>query len=501
MIRKPTLWKRFKKRLWKISKWGFGFLGVAILSGYVFVRYDYLTAADELEYQEELARQNGFSLTSEDMRPRPPVKPEDNAAPIYRKMSAAFKEVPKLKDGINEGEVQNAANRPGKLNLQAASAYISRFTDALHLAKKASQKPRCDFGRDWSNPWSVEFPEYSQVKRASNLLSTRAVVRARSGDIEGAASDLRAMFRFVPHLSEEKTVISALVSIALEAIAAKAVQNCSSFLAHDPQGLLQMTAVLNELPQIPDPMPFIKGDVYFGYGTCLQLKAISDQIERERPSDSMAEPEMLFDSHPFGNPTLLVLPPMIESDLCERAYAAKCLKFWNGAFEGMKNDPNPKMNFGSYLDKLSISEENSYRPSDQLNRILFPVFGNIGKSFVKWSFYRQGTKAYIEVLQFRNRTGAFPESLKKASIVSVEPYGKTTFCYRKTDDGFRIYDVGLNGRDDGGLYSHETPKGVSTDDRPILAYPNWTPNGNRSPEEPSESVAKFLAQLNELKAK
>ncbi len=495
MIRKPSFWKRFRKRLWKISKWGLGFLGVAIVAGYAYVRYDYLTAADDLEYQEMLAKENGIALNAEELKPQPPVKPEENAAPIYRRMIAAMEEVPKLKHIGDPMRVVYAASEPNLLSLRAASLCLARYSEAIELAQQASNRQRCDFGRDWSNPWTMMFPELANIKQGASLLCARATVRARTGNVEGALKDIEAALVFPQHIEEEKTLISALVAIAIEARTLRAVQEIASFLADDPPALEKLELVLNNQSEIPDPFMFLKTEAYFGYACSLKLKSASDQIKNDPQSDPFSDLRFFSDSAPFGSPTIMLLPPLIESELCERAYAAKCLKMWNSAFERSKNDPDRKLNFASYLDKSLMNMDRSNIPSDQLNRIIFPVFANFGKSFVKRSFYRQSTKAYIELLQYRQRNGAFPKSLKEASIANVEPYGKTILNYRLTDHGFRIYDLGLNGKDDGGRFQYEGFGETKSDDQPIVCFPSWERSDPKGNSGPSRAVTEFLGEV------
>ena len=56
---------------------------------------------------------------------------------------------------------------------------------------------------------------------------------------------------------------------------------------------------------------------------------------------------------------------------------------------------------------------------------------------------------------FRSDRGEYPDRLdqltpKFLSSLPVDPFGDGPFHYRRTDDGFLLYSVGVNGQDDGG---------------------------------------------------
>ena len=65
--------------------------------------------------------------------------------------------------------------------------------------------------------------------------------------------------------------------------------------------------------------------------------------------------------------------------------------------------------------------------------------------------------AILAVLQYEKEQGELPQSLdvlvEKGLLneVPIDPFSDKPLVYRKTDDGFTLYSVGLNFIDDGGM--------------------------------------------------
>src|SRR5690349_9413966 len=90
-----------KRIFLKILKWTGIMILLAVLGLYGFVRYDFYSAAVKLPQLETRAKELGLPLTPEDMKPNPPVKPEDNAAPLLRQAGESLDENKALKGDVS----------------------------------------------------------------------------------------------------------------------------------------------------------------------------------------------------------------------------------------------------------------------------------------------------------------------------------------------------------------------------------------------------------------
>mgnify|MGYP001602820621 CR=1 FL=1 len=84
---------------------------------------------------------------------------------------------------------------------------------------------------------------------------------------------------------------------------------------------------------------------------------------------------------------------------------------------------------------------------------------------------RRAHRILIELRHYKNKTGRWPDSLDaiKYSLPAealIDPQNGCPYVYQTMEDGFRLYSIGPNGRDENGRHKSDGP-----DDRPI--WPPW----------------------------
>jgi hypothetical protein len=166
--------------------------------------------------------------------------------------------------------------------------------------------------------------------------------------------------------------------------------------------------------------------------------------------------------------------PFLEEEFVQNAYASRALEWWVQVAEAAEAWDWAPMPTAKAMGRLVDAQIHSLRPSDQIQLLIFPVFAQAAAAFEKMGANRACAKAMIEVILFRNRHGHFPETLEEAGVHALDPFDRKPLKYRVTEKGFRIYCVGNDGKDDGGLFYWERPKNEgSRRDEPIAVFPSW----------------------------
>ena len=80
-------------------------------------------------------------------------------------------------------------------------------------------------------------------------------------------------------------------------------------------------------------------------------------------------------------------------------------------------------------------------------------------------------RVFVVVLRFRNQHRRWPESLVEPGVQAVDPFDDKPLRYRLDGEGFRIWSVGGDKRDDGG----HTRTEVEGSDDLVAAYPTIWP--------------------------
>ena len=388
----------------------------------VAVRYwDFGAASRELPAAVERYRADGLPFLARDLLPTP-VSPEKNAAPAIR---AAMRAMPP------EGTKPTSA----------------LYDKPLALLAAAKDRPKVDFKRDWDLGPNVLLPEYAPMKTLAKALVLRAEGAARRGDDAAALRDLVLARRIALWAGEEPTLISLLVRIAAEGIALRGAERCLVLVAKSPARIARYAAWLADAPPLPDFGDALKGETFLGVATARNLDLIGGVSA-------------------FGNlqggedATLLEVDPAklrrsgVPDDVRTRGFLARHLQFWDEAYRTTDRFQAPPEAIGRRLDVMSARIEGEKGLSYVLLRILVPVFGQAGEAVVALKARRAVDAAFAEALGVHARTGVWP-----ASVSGSDPFTGGPLRVR-AGKGFRVWSVGRDRKDDGGLLRSERPKGT-----------------------------------------
>jgi hypothetical protein len=157
----------------------------------------YRAPFDALERELRALKEAGEPLRYEDIVP--PVPANLNAAPIYQK---AFGLLPNLSldellivlDDFGDG-------RP--VEVARVHQILKRCRPALVLAKKASKLPRAQWVKWQTDPFSIELRHLSKLRQIGLLLATDALLKLHDGDVKGGVENLVALLRMANQMSEE----------------------------------------------------------------------------------------------------------------------------------------------------------------------------------------------------------------------------------------------------------------------------------------------------------
>jgi len=97
----------------------------------------------------------------------------------------------------------------------ALQALVARKAEAIALLEAAAQRPRCRFPVDYSDPVTALFPHLSQMRKCARLLSVRMFVQAQRGEMSAALDTMGTSLGLCRALAAEPLLIGALVRYAV----------------------------------------------------------------------------------------------------------------------------------------------------------------------------------------------------------------------------------------------------------------------------------------------
>lgn len=267
-------------------------LGSAIAVAAVPVVGFYLKARrDEDAFQEQLrlARSEGLPTTAKEFAATiEPAKPEENAAPLYRRLKG------KLRDSSDAyGMSIRFAHRPDAQLMAESKRYLARHQDVIETVEAAAKLPKCWFDRDWTDGMAVLLPEFADMKGAARIVMLRACIAAEERRVDDAIRDTRLVRKIAHHARQEPTAIAQLVSESIDLYAMRRLADWS-FHFRDPRYAKELGAVIAARPE-PDPKKESR-DNLFGILTLVELSQSAEGREKLglREEDMPKEIERVF---------------------------------------------------------------------------------------------------------------------------------------------------------------------------------------------------------------
>ena len=395
-------------------------------------RFDLPSAAGSLDADILKAKAAGIPMVASDLAPVPSIPPSENAAPAVEKAIANWKQL-----GISSHVMGDLLQALYAGDYKDADKTLKdpKLSSLLTLAKRAADFPKCDFNKDYDLGSNVYFPEYEGLKQLIKLLSWRAECEAQAGDHAAAVSDLRAAYHLSLDAGSDPIIISNLVEIACDSIVLASAERCLAD-AKTPSDAQPYVDFLNAPRPAFDNVRELKGEAYIGMATIRNLALFSmHPAVGDKPAP--IDPSKLQRS---GMPTSLV----------GRAYMARHFEVWSEAVDAAKLLQGDPLSLFSQVTAITNRVEKEQGFSYSLEKILAPVYEQIGIAQLRNEAMWNSEGALSKVMLYRAQHGSFPGTLEEAGASKTDPFSDQPLKYLRSDSGVKVYSVGQDLQDDHG---------------------------------------------------
>ena len=385
--------------------------------------------ASNLPQERAAARREKIPLSPADLRRRPPVPAAQNAAPLYRRIAAALN-----RRAINDDEkALDALRKPTRTETdrEAARRVLARRKPLLDLAERAAALPHCDFQRPYEKGAAVEFPEYVALRHAARLLAAQATLESDADQPQKAFATVAVGARIATHVGEDTTLITMLVQIAIRALMDRTYHTV--LRAHyDKPGIVALAEQTERaFGAKPDLLHALGGEVVLATATCEQMRTgILPRSEDDAGG----------------------LPPKSPAWVVN-GWEANLLSSWREVFRNLRRVGNadPLAQYTILQAKGRAFKSAGGNLDNVIAALSFPVFDNAPLKIAHEDMQRQLRKTAVVLVAYRQKTGRYPERLAELPVPPTpDLFTGKPFIYRRKDDGFLLYSVGTNFKDDGG---------------------------------------------------
>jgi len=419
---------------------------------------------------ESEVRQRGHPLTLEELAARhPPITPERNAAEalmnlwerddpaLWRAFRAGAERLPERTTtewdpalpflGARKTEVSRSAGLDPE-SRRAADTFARNSATRFAELQTSLARPDCHFPVIITNGFAALFPHLATAKQEALRLRVMAAVATDEGRIDLAITAMAATTQMARHLTHEPFLINQLVSVALlqgvlddasrllsrRALTASDLAALEAMIRRaERHGALEK-AVVSEIPM---------GMSVFNMSSHEFARLISTEGE-PAPSEAGVKAGMFF------------LDAIGWKSADRRLYIETLLKLSRLATDA---SPNAIQEFQQVVDEAAAKAKQF--PQRLITGMILPALGKVPQKFLSLDARRQAAMVALAVERHRLANGSRPpESLAAVSAellptIPTDPFDSQPLRYRRLGQGYVIYAVGQDLRDNDGK---ERPK-------------------------------------------
>jgi hypothetical protein len=400
-----------------------------------------LIAGLRLKAEFRRIRASGAPVTMAEAAP-PKVPDSKNAAVLYQRAYEGLHGWPELAPIYRYADhLQHPRNGPPP-PLEKVVAVLAQNEDYFHLLEEGSRLPVSRFPVDWNAGMRVDLPHREILLNLTQLLLVRALVAAKLGETEKAWESLAAIIRIADQLGAEPDA----ASLEIEGnLINPILRYYGEILAAAPPEEKQCEYFYQALKQAETSRPFYK---------LLEKQRAEgiwafDYVRRESPTRLVYGGSRLRRGpNLFANLWQLFRPawePFLKLDelyylrqMAQRIQAAKAAL------------PQSRKQMAA-LERRTLTDAPPYA---FISRMIWQP-----PQFTQFNY--SGLQAQLRLLQgamalraYQIRLGKYPDTLAALTTIGWEiprdPFSEKPLIYRQQGEGYILYSVGKNRKDDGG---------------------------------------------------
>lgn len=318
----------------------------------------------------------------------------------------------------------------------ALETHIQESSPVLELLEAAARSQYCYFDRDWNSGMAVMFPEYAEVKGAVRPLLARARIRLRNGDIQGAGEDIAAVQAVSKFVSEQQTMISLLVGLAIDSFVMSLIQTVLPEAATNAEASDMLRERIEANPESWNVLPMLRGQAF---ETIWVTENLGDMKDFAGIADMDEDMRTLF----------------LQSKMpgAVRALKSATIDIFGPAIRDYEQGSNEREVFEAISERSELAKRNQL--SALFFDILIPTYPALADALDRQRAARLCTLAALDAVDLYRITSTIPDGSAKGPHRYTDPFDGEDLRYRRDSEGFRVWSIGANRKDDGGTTRDE----------------------------------------------
>ena len=337
-------------------------------------------------------------------------------------------------------------------------------TQALSIVEQGTQRPSCRFDRDYKDGIYTLLPNLPNLRELSRILSAKARIEARAGNLDNAWNMARIQLRLADATMNEPIIIPQLVRIAIIRMACSTIQElCEIALPNDQQ----YSIVQELLTSFDDIAPMVRAID----GERLLLGEWAFNLPKNELYKISSELDAPEDISGIIHRFIILRTTFKPLFLADRATymrlmhkSAQLFQLFGDSYSHEQAN-NELYKLSSDIDKMERNKKHHL-----LTSMLFPSIVRVKQIHREMTAELRITRAGLTLLQHKQSRDTFPDTLEALKLSDIiDPYSAEPLRYKAQGQDFILYSIGPDKRDNGG----SPRKKKQEKDWDIV----WNPNG------------------------
>jgi hypothetical protein len=309
--------------------------------------------------------------------------------------------------------------------------YVVDNNEAIELLHAGAAIENCRYPIDLTAGFETKLPPLHEIKTAVKLLKLEAILHIENGDGKSAIRSTISSFGIARSLAKESMIISQLVRVACQNLAATTIEYCINRVELTDEQLAELIEYIHNAERISDMSCAFVGE------RCMGISFFKAP-ESMNPDD--------ISGIPF-RPILELYKAVGMAD----ADAILYLDIMDEYIKSIQLPPAQRLEAAKAIDTRLQSTSQVHI---MLHSIM-PALSRITIIDLRTIAYLRTARTALAIERYRLAAGRLPDTLADLvpaylDAVPTDPFDGNEMRYKKLETGFVVYSIGEDLRDDGG---------------------------------------------------
>jgi hypothetical protein len=343
--------------------------------------------------------------------------------------------------------------------------WLSENTDAVEFFKQAGEKPYYWREHEINDKLILDDKKMSSIGKIAAMIVWQAKLKAYDGHIEGAFDDLLACYRAGRHFKGPHFLFEQLSGMGIQS---RSIHGVFEVLNNQKVDSILMKNLHNRFEEL------MTGDTYT-FNFEIERFCYLDRLQRCYTDNGSGSGHMIpgriqevldeetsgiADNWGYGNFWAISIISVNRGDIrqfLEKSFSLAKEKAYKTPWQWHNECADFEMDADNWSTLKKIRYWRYWPWLDS-----FYVYNS--PTFTRWAYYHKTLAdaliTTLALIRFKLSSGDYPESLEDLvtagylKSLPMDPFSEQPLVYKKTDNGFMLYSVGFNFKDDGGQVYH-----------------------------------------------